>query len=241
MIVMAMGIEAAPVLAALGAHRVPGVDRMPFEWWCADRSGCEVMVAVNGRDARHGVDKIGTQPAALNTYLAIERHRPDLVITAGAAGGWASAGGAIGDVYLSGDEFVYHDRRIALPGYHDYGLGRYPSAPTRRLAVELGCKRGVITSGNSLDETDDDRRMIAATGACVKDMEAAAVAWVGELMGVPVLGVKAITDLVDSHADTVAQFDANLVLAMERLVDALGRVIDWCAPRSVADLGESPT
>ena len=236
-IVMAMGAEAAPVLELLGAARLPAVDRLPFAWYRAERSGCDVILAVNGRDPRHDVDKIGTQPAALNTYLVVERHHPDLLITAGTAGGWARAGGAIGDVYVSADRFVYHDRRIAIPGFDAYGVGSYPAVAADALATALGYKQGVVTTGNSLDETDDDRRMIEASGACVKDMEAAAVAWVGELLDVPVLAVKAVTDLVDSHAGTVEQFESNLAMASRRLCDALVAVIDWCAPRSVAEIG----
>lgn len=236
MIVMAMGAEAGPVLERLGASPIEAVPPLPFAWSRAERAGCEVIVAVNGRDPRHDVDKIGTQPAALNTYLVVERHRPDLVITAGTAGGWARAGGAIGDVYVSRDRFVYHDRRIAIPGYDEYGIGSYPAARADALAAAIGSKLGVVTTGNSLDETEDDRQMILASGACVKDMEAAAVAWIGELLGVPVLAIKAITDLVDSHVDTVEQFDANLATASRRLCDALVRVIDWCAPRTVGEL-----
>ena len=236
MIVMAMGAEAAPVLDALDASPIEAVPPLPFAWYRATRGGCEVVVAVNGRDARHAVDKIGTQPAALNTYLVVERHRPDLVITAGTAGGWARAGGEIGDVYLSLDRFVYHDRRIAIPGYDEYGIGSYPAVDARGLAAQIGARLGVVNTGNSLDETEDDRRMIHASGACVKDMEAAAVAWIGELLDVPVLAVKALTDLVDSHVDTVEQFEANLATASRRLCDALVRVIDWCAPRTVGEL-----
>lgn len=239
-IVMAMGAEAAPVLERLGAVPIPAVAPMPFAWYRAVRSGCEVIVAVNGRDPRHDVDKIGTQPAALNTYLVATHHRPDLLLTAGTAGGWARAGGEIGDVYLSTDRFVYHDRRIDIAGYDEYGIGAYPAAPADALASATGCKQGVVTTGNSLDETADDRRMILASGACVKDMEAAAVAWIGELLGVPVVAVKAITDLVDSHAGTVEQFEANLATASRRLCEVLITVIDWCAPRGVGELAGGP-
>ena len=234
---MAMSAEAAPVIERLGAQPIDAVAGLAFTWFRGERADCEVIVALNGRDARHGVDKIATQPATLNTYLALDRHRPDMVITAGTAGGWARAGGAIGDVYLSADRFVYHDRRIAIPGFDAYGVGSYPAVDADALARAIGCKQGVITTGNSLDETAADRRMIDASGAVVKDMEAAAVAWVGELLAVPVLAVKAITDLVDAHADTVEQFEANLAMAAGRLCDALVAVIDWCAPRSVAELG----
>jgi nucleoside phosphorylase len=79
--------------------------------------------------------------------------------------------------------------------------------------------------------------MIATSGACVKDMEAAAVADVARLFGRPVMAVKAITDLVDSHVATAEQFLANLELATARLRDALLAVVDWCAPRTVSELG----
>jgi nucleoside phosphorylase len=140
-------------------------------------------------------------------------------------------------VYVSRDRFVYHDRRIDLPGFREYGLGEFPAVDASRLAHELDLEQGIVTTSNSLDENDDDRRLIAASGACVKDMEAAAVADVGRLLGVPVMAVKAITDLVDSHVATGEQFLANLELAIARLRDALVRVIDWCAVREVADLG----
>jgi 5'-methylthioadenosine nucleosidase len=236
-VVMAMAAEAAPILDRLGAVVHDAEDATGFVWHRAERRGCEVIVACNGVDARHGVDAIGTVPAALNAFLVARTHRPELLVTAGTAGGWAHRGAEIGDVYVSAGRFVYHDRRIDLPGFSAYGVGGFPAVNATALADALGFKTGVVTTGNSLDESADDRRMIAASGASIKDMEAAAVAWVGDVLRVPVLGVKAITDLVDAHADTAAQFQANLAMASDRLCDALVRVLDWCAPRAVADLG----
>jgi 5'-methylthioadenosine nucleosidase len=61
-----------------------------------------------------GVDHIGTVPAALTTYLAIQAFRPDVVISAGTCGGFAARGAAIADVFVS-TRMVNHDRRIPLP------------------------------------------------------------------------------------------------------------------------------
>lgn len=58
-------------------------------------------------------------------------------------------------------------------------------------------------------------------------MEAAAVAYVAELAGVPMLAVKAITDLVDHHTATAEQFAANLAMASSRLAEELVRVIQF--------------
>jgi nucleoside phosphorylase len=214
---------------------------LPFRWYRAQRGTGggneddekideenEVIVAVNGVDPRFGVDAIATQPAALNTFLTLTHWPAELVLTAGTAGGWARHGASIGDVYLSRERFVYHDRRIPLPGFDRYGIGSFPAAAAARVAGDLGLKAGIVTTGNSIDESADDRRLIVESGATVKDMEAAAVADIAQLLDVPVLAVKAVTDLVDSHVETGEQFVANLAVATDRLRDALVRILDWC-------------
>ena len=107
--------------------------------------------------------------------------------------------------------------------------------PWRALLILLGCFGLLFVSLVLL--LDWDRLHIEASGACVKDMEAAAVADVARLLGVPMLAVKAITDLVDAHAPTPDQFLANLGVATAQLREALLDMIDWCADRTVAELG----
>ena len=233
---MAMGAEASSLLVSLQAVAVHGVPPLAVKWFSAQRHGSELLIALNGRDRRFGVDSIGTDAAVLNTYAVIERFHPDLVISAGTAGGWRRADGEIGDVYVSDRHVVHHDRRIDLPGFADYGIGRYPVVSLRNMAAQLGLKIGVVTTGNSLDESEPDRRMILSSGAVVKDMEAASVAYVCHQMSVPFVAVKAITDLVDDHTSTAEQFNANLVMASRRLSDELLRVVDWVIPRDLAEL-----
>lgn len=235
-VVMAMAAEASPILSVLGARALAASNPLPFRWFDATRNGCEVLVAVNGRDPRHGVDSIGTEPAVLNTHLVIDRWRPDLVVSAGTAGGWRRGGGEVGDVYVSDGRVVHHDRRISMERFDEYGIGSYPVVVAREMATALGLKTGVVTTGNSLDESDDDRRMIAASGAAVKDMEAAAVAYVCDLHRVPFMALKAVTDLVDHHETTASQFTTNLAMASRRLADTVVRVVDWCATRETSDL-----
>jgi nucleoside phosphorylase len=233
---MAMAAEAAPVLASLQARAVTSPAPLVVRWFDAERHGAEIRVAINGRDRRFGVDSIGTEAAALTTYSTITSFRPDLVISAGTAGGWQRCGGEVGDVYVSDGQIVHHDRRIALEGFTAYGIGAYPVVNARTMAKSLDLKTGVVTTSNSLDENDDDRVMIEASGACVKDMEAAAVAYVCEQMGVAMMAVKAITDLVDHHTATADQFTANLKMATTRLADTLMGVVDWCIARELGEL-----
>ena len=233
---MAMGAEASSLLVSLQAVAVHGAPPLSVKWFSAQRHGSELLIALNGRDRRFGVDSIGTDAAVLNTYAVIERFQPDLLISAGTAGGWRRADGEIGDVYVSDRHVVHHDRRIDLPGFADYGIGRYPVVSLRNMAARLGLKIGVMTTGNSLDESEPDRRMILTSGAVVKDMEAASVAYVCHQMSVPFMALKAITDLVDDHTSTAEQFNANLVMASRRLSEELLRVLDWVIPRDLAEL-----
>jgi nucleoside phosphorylase len=217
-IVMAMRAEARSVIAALGAEPVSVPDRRPFEWFVAERDDHRVVIALNGVDRRHGVDLVGTEPAVLNTGAVCDVFAPDLVVSAGTAGGWQRAGAAVGDVYVSWPHVVRHDRRIDLEGLRDYGIGRHTvweGAPS--LAERLSARLGVVTTGNALDESAVDRDWILDLDGEVKEMEAAAVAWVCELHDVPFVAVKTITDLVDHPTPTGEQFLANLRTASDRL------------------------
>ena len=225
LIVMAMEAEAEPLVAALSLAEIEAPPGMPFRWYRGSAAALEVMVAVNGRDPRHGVDSIGTVPAALNTQAAASTFEPDLVISAGTAGGWARHGTAIGDVFLNVDRFVHHDRRIDLVGFREYGVGSHPGLMLTGLARRLGFRTGLVTTSDSLDESPTDARHIIDLGGEVKEMEAAAVPYVAGLLGLPMMAVKAITDLVDSPVATPEQFITNLSLASERLRESVVAIL----------------
>lgn len=217
------------MIAAFDAVSHPVPAGRPFEWFVADRDDHRVVIAVNGVDSRHGVDLVGTEPAVMTTTAVIDAFGPDLVVSAGTAGGWQRAGAAVGDVYVSWPHVVRHDRRIDIDGLREYGIGRHEvwhGAPA--LADHLGARLGVVTTGNSLDESDTDREWILALDGEVKEMEAAAVAWVCELHNTSFVAVKTITDLVDHPTPTGEQFLANLRTASERLAAVVPElVLHW--------------
>ena len=235
---MAMEAEAAPIIAALNAVVVElpvWADHLPTRLYRQrDHHGTDVMLAVNGIDPKTGVDCIGSQAAVLATHVAIAVHQPDLVLSAGTAGGWRRAEAKIGDVFVAWDRFVHHDRRISLPGFDDFGMGNHLAADIRDAALAAGCRLGVVTTGESLDESDVDRLRIVESGAQVKDMEAAAVAWMAGLHSTPVSAVKAITDLVDSPVAGETQFLQNFDRAVERLTSTM---LDLLPRLASSDLG----
>lgn len=222
---MAMEAEAGLVRAALGAEPIslPGwASALPPRLSVAPAGvgHPNVVLAVNGDDPITGVPCIGTTAAALTTHVLLNAEavpRPELVLTVGTAGGWRRHDTSVGDTFFAWPHFSCHDRRIDLPGFQAFGDGDLAAADLRSHAEELGCRLGVVTTGDSLDESPTDRARILANNGVAKDMEAAAVAWVCHLHGVPVGGVKTITDLVDDEASTAEQFMANLEVASAAL------------------------
>lgn len=225
LVIVALESEAQPIRARLGVE-ISQPERLhpgfPATIWIDEDD--RLAVVTNGQDERFSVDSIATQPAVTSTLHGIERFRPELVISAGTAGGFRSRGGAIGDVIVA-DRVVYHDRRIDIPGFDRYGIGDYSVADLTAAASRLGLQMGTVSTGNSLDAPPVDIASMAASATRAKDMEAAAVAWVCERLGVPFTAVKAITDLVDDPEATVEQFLRNLEQATERLAEGLADIL----------------
>ena len=82
-------------------------------WRCNTPPLC-AYANVAGKCHMHGVDNVGTVPAAVTAYLAVHEFQPDLLISMGTAGGFRARGAAIGDVFLA-TGFANHDRRIPIP------------------------------------------------------------------------------------------------------------------------------
>lgn len=242
-----MEAEARPVIAGLGLNQddPPAIPPpAPALSWSGSVSGTAasggppstssssppsiaVTVVCPGKCRVHGVDNIGTVPAAVTAYLAVQALKPDLVISAGTAGGFAGRGAAIGDVFLA-TAFANHDRRIPLEAFDAYGVWATDAHPAPKLAAAVGLKSGVVTTGNSLDATDTDLAAMAANGAAVKEMEAAGAVWAAHLFGVPMLALKSVTDIVDGDTPAAEEFVANLSAATAAL-HVSKWVVVWCS------------
>ena len=64
---------------------------------------------------------------------------------------------------------------------------------------------GLVSSGNSLDYTIQDMAFMQEQKVAVKEMEAAAIAWVAALFKIPMFSLKSVTDIVDGKANLPEQ------------------------------------
>lgn len=189
-----------------------------------------LILALNGKSEKHNVDNIGTQAATLNAHIVINNYQPDLIINCGTAGGFKEQGGEIGEVYIANEIICFHDRRIDLPGgYQNYAVGNFPCINSNDLAKKFGLKQGVISSSDALDFNEVDLKIMKTNNTSVKEMEAAAIAWVCEINNQKFTAIKAITDIVDGPHATGEEFLRNFVQAShslkEKVILVLGEIL----------------
>ena len=206
-----MRAEAQPLIDSLGLKEQEGFfSPLPCKYLSpalSKREGevqcCEPLlgrgwggVVLNG--VSHDRDLIGCEAAAVTTQAAIQKLQPDLVISVGTCGGWQRYGARVGQTYIA-DGVMFHDRRV--PGDNEWdtqGLGNYPVwEGSWRVAEALGLPMGKVTTGSSFDLSPEEETLIDANGGRLKEMEGAAVAFVCSLYKVPVMLVKAVTNLRD--------------------------------------------
>jgi 5'-methylthioadenosine nucleosidase len=231
-----MEAEAKPFVDHLGLEPIDDFfpSNTPFHAYGGIHNGTQVTVIMNGKDTVYGtgVDNCGTVPASLATFLALQRlPTTDLFINAGTCGGFQRKGATIGDVFIT-TAVANHDRRIPIPPFIPYGIGKIESIVSKTtqfddLISQNNFKLGICTTGNSLDKTAEDDTHMEANDASVKDMEAAAIAWCCSMFDKPFLGVKVVTDIVDGDKPTQDEFMENLHTASVRLQQALPIILDY--------------
>ncbi|KAF3324819.1 5'-methylthioadenosine/S-adenosylhomocysteine nucleosidase 2-like protein [Carex littledalei] len=239
LIVIAMHTEAAPLVSKF--ELVEDGDKsmfpkgVPWVRYCGKYKDLYINLIWPGKDPALGVDSVGTISASLVTYASIQAFKPDLVINAGTAGGFKAKGASIGDVYLT-SAVAFHDRRIPIPVFDMYGIGAKETFSCPNLLKQLNLKVGKLSTGDSMDMSPHDESAILANDATLKDMEGAAVAYVADLLSVPAIFLKAVTDIVDGEKPTAEEFLQNLVIVTAALDQAVTQVIDFINGRCISDL-----
>ena len=227
-----MRAEAQPLIDSLGLKEQEGFfSPLPCKLYrpssklpSLNREGVGVSLILNGVD--HNRDLIGCEAAAVTTQAAIQKLQPDLVISCGTCGGWQRYGARVGQTYIA-DGVMFHDRRV--PGDNEWdtqGLGNYPVwEGSWRVAEALGLPMGKVTTGSSFDLSPEEDALIDANGGRLKEMEGAAVAFVCSLYNVPVMLVKAVTNLRDAESEDISDFHENLKRASLSLTETIKKII----------------
>lgn len=184
----------------------------------------KVYLVVNGMSSYPNVDNVDSQAAVLSTTLGILKFHPNLVISAGTAGGSLAKDAHIGDVFVS-TQNDFMSRRI--PGaYANYGYGLYKSyALPAQLIKRLALKSGVVCSSDSFNDSPTDTKVSKKLDCSVEEMEAAGVAWVSSITNTPMFSLKVITDNT-ATSSSYKQYEKDFEMTMPKLSYSLKAIIE---------------
>ncbi|XP_058091043.1 5'-methylthioadenosine/S-adenosylhomocysteine nucleosidase-like [Magnolia sinica] len=238
LIIIAMQTEALPVVNRFHLSEDPDdvfPKGVPWVRYHGIYKDLHINLIWPGKDSLLGVDNVGTVSASLVTYASVLALKPDLIINAGTAGGFKAKGACIGDAFLASD-VAFHDRRIPIPVFDLYGIGARKVFCPSNMLKELNLKVGKLSTGDSLDMSPHDEASILANDTSIKDMEGAAVAYVADLLSVPAIFIKAVTDVVDGDKPTAEEFLQNLVTVTAALDHAIVQVVDFINGKCLSEL-----
>ncbi|MBE9914131.1 5'-methylthioadenosine/adenosylhomocysteine nucleosidase [Paenibacillus donghaensis] len=167
---------------------------------------------------------IGKVNAAVAVTLLIERYKPDLIINSGSSGAFAD-GLKVGDVVVA-TQYRYGDVDATCFGYEH---GQVPQMPVKydldeewvdvaRQAAAVADKLpysldfGLVLTLDSFMSESERVEWIKSTFPSVKvsDMEGLAIVQAAAQYGIPVLAIKAVSDITGHGGDTADSFDDNL-------------------------------
>lgn len=90
------------------------------------------------------------------------------------------------------------------------GSQQQPRGACEQCACDV--QAGLVSSGNSLDYTQQDLAFFNSNSVAVKEMESAAVAWVAAMFNTPMFALKSITDIVDGRLITRDAFPFKVIM-----------------------------
>lgn len=93
-----------------------------------------------------------------------------------------------------------------------------------------------LSTGDSLEMSPVEKESIENNDAAIKDMEGAAIAYVADILSVPIIFIKAVTDIVDGGKPTAEEFLNNLAAVTATLQQKVTQVVEFINGRCLEDL-----
>jgi len=231
LVFVAMHEEMGAMLEALGIKAEEKKCEYTFE-----QENLTTLFCCAPRDPTYDVASVGTVPVAIALTEKFASFKPDLILNAGTSGGFEKRGGEIAKI-IACKRTIFHDRRIPLPGYKEYGIMDLTNSINDIVAKELGIETGTLSTADSFSNIPEDLKMFEDYKVTNKDMEGAAVAYCASTKKIPVVFLKGITDLVDHEGEDMAsQFLENLKKTTTALAQVVKKFITEVAP--TVKLGE---
>lgn len=176
-----------------------------------------------GQDVLVVVCGVGKGNAAAGACAAIAKGA-DILLNFGVAGGLSPERTEVTEVYLI-DKAVQYD--FDLTQLNGTKIGTLDGETENFLPLfcpaGLDFPRRALGTGDRFNDSPADHALLLELGCDIREMEAGAIAEVCKYAGVPLVSIKAISDVYGTGS-TTEQFKKNLKLALLNLKAHLGEL-----------------
>jgi len=218
-LLFALNFEAAPFLSQLNltaVNRTNGVlnnPLLPTRVYEGVHNNVHYKAVYAGLDrfsAPNRVQNIGPENAILSTLVLLNGFKADLIVSAGIAGGYSTRfhTGEIG-ICANNETTPYFDRRtdFGLPGYGAFGYGEYHCAEVPQSLLNANnIKLARVATASSYDPSPTDIPFLVNTNVDIVEMEAAAEAYLAQVLEIPFLAFKIVSNSYAYPSDPVIPF-----------------------------------
>lgn len=185
-------------------------------------------------DPKHNCDSIGSENAAVATYIGINTYNPDLIISAGSSIAFPKEENKeipfkLGDVCYSPDPIGFIDREIILPSFKDYMVSKYDIIQMKEVFKELGFKEAAIGTTSSFH--DFSGVFSIKKGVDLQEMEGAAIQKIAYLMNKPFFALKIVIfltlgkegskEIEASFFEKVDQRAQSFAVELQKMLDVM--------------------
>lgn len=176
-----------------------------------------------GKDVLLVVCGVGKVNAAVGACAAIQKGA-DVLFNFGVAGG-LNGNTEIAEVYLIDKAVQYDFDLTQLNGGKVGTLDEETENFLPLVLPALDYKRRALASGDRFNDSPADHDLLIGLSADIRDMEGAAIAQTAKNAGIPLVSVKAISDVYGAGS-TTEQFKKNLKLALLNLRAFMKEIIE---------------
>ncbi len=198
LIISVMDQESLPIITQLSLIQDPSFTN-PF---CTVFSGVlnslSLYLIKPKNDPKFKVESVGSEIAALLTYIGISNYSPSLVINAGSSGGLhAHEEFKVGEV-CTAEHVKFFDREMIIPVYKDYVEGKYETCTFDEICRKLEIKKVSIgTTSSFINEHKKEQ----IENINLAEMEAAAIGKVCYWMNTKLFLLKVISDVKEENEE----------------------------------------
>lgn len=208
MLMIIMEEESKPLIQALSLTPDPNFSNPICDCLTNSYKSLKLFLFKPKKDPKFNCDSVGSEIAALTTYIGINYCKPDLLINAGSSGGILNNTQElnIGDVCVAKEGIAFFDREMIIKEFEDYQNGKYEIVLFEKIVKKLNLKEVIVGTTSSFT---NDPSLAKKQNVHVVEMEAAAIGKVCFWFRVPFFVLKVISDVDEPDQQKKAKMFEN--------------------------------